>query len=75
MSANTADLAIAARTIGDSRGDPTVEVELQHAGVAVTASVPAGKTKGRDEAITVSADQAVATIRDVILPLVRDANA
>ena len=63
MIASTADLGIVARTISDSRGDPTVEVELQIAGGAVTASVPAGKTKGGDEAVTVSAARAVENIR------------
>lgn len=55
--------------ITDSRGDPTVEVELRNGSIRVVASVPAGKTKGGDEARTVTVEQALANVRDIIQPL------
>ncbi|MBA3463807.1 MAG: hypothetical protein H0T46_27875 [Deltaproteobacteria bacterium] len=71
MTSRSASLEIEARTIKDSRGDATVEVEVEIAGRTLSASVPAGKTKGGDEAVTVPAAKAVETIHDVILPIVR----
>ena len=70
----TGSLSILARAILDSRGDSTVEVEMSIGGVTESASVPAGKTKGGDEARTVPTETALANVRDVILPLVRAAD-
>lgn len=61
-------IAIHPRTIADSRGQPTVEVEIHFGDVSARASAPAGKTRGGDEAQTVAADAAVAQIRDFITP-------
>lgn len=74
MSANTRGIEILPRTIPDSRGAATILVELRIAGVSATASAPAGKTKGGDEARTVPVDRALANIRDIILPLLRAAD-
>lgn len=45
MSTRTNHIEIEARSIPDSRGDATVEVDVRIGNVAATASVPAGKTK------------------------------
>ena len=42
---------LAAREILDSRGQPTLEVELDAGGVRAVASVPSGKSTGRFEAL------------------------
>lgn len=70
----TSRLDIAARQATDSRGKPTVEVELSIAGVTTTGDVPAGASKGEDEAQTVAVDQAVRNVEQVLLPLLREAD-
>lgn len=75
MGVRTGTIEILPRPIADSRGDPTVEVEVRLGGTACVASVPAGKTKGGDEARTVPVPQAVANVEDVLLPFIRLANA
>ena len=67
-------IELQARQIADSRGDPTVEVTLQSGSATVVASVPAGKTKGGDEARTVPVPEALAQLDGVLAPIVRDAD-
>ena len=55
--------------ISDSRGRPTVQVTLGLGAHSVTGDVPAGASKGEDEAQTVAVAQALTNISDVILPL------
>jgi len=75
VNARTDRIEITARSIADSRGDPTVEVEIRLGVVAAVASAPAGKTKGGDEARTVPIAHAISNVHEVILPLVRTVNA
>ncbi|MAH43215.1 phosphopyruvate hydratase, partial [archaeon] len=58
--------AIEARRIFDSRGQPTVEVEMTTYDGRVTASVPAGTSTGEREAKSVDAKHAVKNINEVI---------
>ncbi len=61
--------SVVGRLINDSRGQPTVEVTLtDDAGKVATASLPAGSSVGKYEALSVPADQAVNTINTVIAP-------
>ncbi len=66
------DLVIEAGKIKDSRGRPTVEVRLRVGGVETVGDVPAGASKGCDEAETVAVDVAIKNVHDVIVPLLRD---
>ena len=66
--ANAADIILEGRESKDSRGRPTVEVVLKVAGVEVTGDVPAGASKGEDEAKTVSVEQAILNIHGPIVP-------
>lgn len=70
---NSADLDLQAREAHDSRGKPTVEVELTLGDVHTRGDVPAGASKGEDEAQTKPVPEAVKAVRDVILPLLRGA--
>ena len=63
------DLNAKARQTNDSRGRPTVEVELSLGSLSAVGDVPAGASKGEDEAQTVDVAQAMANIEKVILPL------
>lgn len=58
--------------IKDSRGKPTVRVNLKINGVTVKGEVPAGASKGEDEAATVGTEQAVRNIEEVISPLLKN---
>ncbi|HOU36115.1 MAG TPA: phosphoglycerate kinase, partial [Candidatus Omnitrophota bacterium] len=58
--------------IKDSRGKPTVRVNLKINGVTVKGEVPAGASKGEDEAATVGTEQAVRNIEEVIAPLLKN---
>lgn len=66
------DLVIEAGKAKDSRGRPTVEVHLRVGGVETIGDVPAGASKGEDEAATVPVDEAIKNIHEVIVPLLRD---
>ncbi len=66
-----ADSEFKAYETKDSRGKPTVEVMLKIKGNSVTADVPAGASKGEDEAKTVSTGQAVKNILEVIAPALK----
>ena len=70
----TRDLQIDARRIADSRGRDTVEVELTLGTAKAVGDVPAGASKGADEAQTVALEQALKNIDEVILPMFRDAD-
>ncbi|MEM6274250.1 MAG: phosphopyruvate hydratase [Myxococcota bacterium] len=65
---NSRDLNLKASTIKDSRGRDTVEVRLSIGGTTTQGDVPAGASKGEDEAQTVSVDSAISNIHDVIQP-------
>jgi hypothetical protein len=69
----TLQVTVVPRRIADSRGDPTVEVELTLDGIRAVGRAPAGMTKGGDEALTVPVEEALATIQEVIRPMVRQA--
>ena len=73
--ANAADIILEGRESKDSRGRPTVEVVLKVAGVEVTGDVPAGASKGEDEAKTVSVEQAILNIHGPISSMVRESGA
>lgn len=57
------------RIINDSRGDPTIEVELQtENGKVVNASVPNGISRGTEEALPIAPEEAVRKIETDIAP-------
>lgn len=62
-------MEFSARKSTDSRGKPTVEVTLKIGDIEVTGDVPAGASKGQDEARTVDVDQAVYNINQIIAPM------
>lgn len=72
---NTSDLSLTAREAHDSRGKPTVEVELHLGDIQTVGDVPAGASKGEDEAQTAPVPDAVKAVQDVILPMLRGAKA
>ena len=55
----------------DSRGRPTVEVELTLGAIKTVGDVPAGASKGEDEAKTVSVDQALENITGAITEIIK----
>lgn len=59
---------ILAREIKDSRGKPTVEVELETDKDKFIASCPSGKSTGAHEAVAVPAGQAIKNINEIIAP-------
>lgn len=56
---------IEAKTISDSRGDPTLEVELVLDGIVVTSSIPSGKSKGKGEVFVLDPNQAILKLNDI----------
>ena len=60
------------KVIKDSRGKSTVRVTLMINGIEVQGEVPAGASKGEDEAATVTTEQAIRNIEDVIVPLLKN---
>jgi len=72
-STNSKDLQLLARQASDSRGRPTVECEARLGSITAVGDVPAGASKGEDEAQTVDVAQAISNIHDVILPLIKKA--
>jgi enolase len=74
MAALSGQLVGKAQQIMDSRGKPTVRVELTLGNITVKGDVPAGASKGEDEAQTVSVTQAIDNIEKVLLPLWKNAN-
>ena len=73
--ANAAEIVLEGRESKDSRGRPTVEVVLKVAGVEVTGDVPAGASKGEDEAKTVGVEQAIANIHGPISAIIHESGA
>ncbi|MBI5507398.1 MAG: phosphopyruvate hydratase [Deltaproteobacteria bacterium] len=65
------ELQLEAKRIEDSRGRPTVQVVARLNGLEGKGDVPAGASKGEDEAATVDVEVAVKNVHDVILPLLR----
>ena len=63
--------SIKAREILDSRGNPTVEVELFTNNGSFLASVPSGASKGKYEAPTVDVKTAVNNVNKIIGPKLR----
>jgi len=60
--------SIKAREILDSRGNPTVEVELITNFGKFSASVPSGASKGRDEAVALNTKKAINNVNKIIAP-------
>ncbi|MEK7704963.1 MAG: phosphopyruvate hydratase [Myxococcota bacterium] len=64
---------IKAKRISDSRGRPTVQATLTVGDISGMGDVPAGASKGEDEARTVDADEAVRNIHEVLAPMMQKA--
>ncbi|MBC7794243.1 MAG: hypothetical protein H7Z43_11095, partial [Clostridia bacterium] len=73
MESNSEGLRLEAREAKDSRGRPTVEVVATLGSVRTVGDVPAGASKGEDEAKTVPVPQAIHNIHQVILPMMQKA--
>jgi len=50
------------KIISDSRGNPTLEAEMESGGVSVISSVPSGKSTGRGEAVSIAPEKALEKI-------------
>jgi enolase len=59
---------IIAREIKDSRGNPTVEVELETEKESFVASCPAGASTGENEAVVVEVQKAIENVNNIIAP-------
>ena len=70
-SSSTISYSLEPRIAYDSRGKHTVEVTLRVGDLEVTGDVPAGASKGEDEAKTVNIEQAIKNIKEIILPLLQ----
>lgn len=57
--------------IDDSRGRPTVQASLRIGDAVGVGDVPAGASKGEDEAATVECGQALQNIKKIILPMIK----
>jgi enolase len=75
MQPKTSALELTPREAKDSRGRPTVQVELSLGSLRTTGDVPAGASKGEDEAKTLPVPEALKAVREVILPMLRKADA
>ncbi len=60
--------SIIAREIADSRGNPTVEVELETDKGSFIASCPAGASTGENEAVVVEVQKAIENVNNIIAP-------
>ena len=65
------DAKITAERIHDSRGNLTVRATLKIGGRKVTGDVPAGASKGGDEADTVDTEKAIINIEQIIAPMLQ----
>ena len=63
-----------AREILDSRGNPTIKVDLATEFGIFRASVPSGKSKGKYEAKELSAKIAVKNVNEIIAPKLKGKN-
>lgn len=59
---------IIAKEIKDSRGNPTIEVELETEKASFIASVPSGASTGKNEAVALEAKEAIKNIEKIIAP-------
>jgi|GEM_PF-271170 len=67
------NMQLSAEKIADSRGKSTVRAVLKSAdGLETIGEVPAGASKGGDEAVPVSTEQAIKNINEIIWPMLRD---
>lgn len=64
-------ISIKAREILDSRGEPTVEAEVETEQGFFRASVPSGASRGKYEAVEVEPNQAAENIEEIIAPKLR----
>jgi len=65
---------ITAREIKDSRGRPTVEVELETEKGSFIASCPSGASVGKNEAAAIEVSKAIENINEVIAPKLKGKN-
>ncbi len=65
---------IKAKRIFDSRGNSTVEVELETNTGIFSSSCPAGASVGKNEALTVDVSQAIKNINKIIAPAIKGRN-
>ncbi len=70
---NSSELIADVYAIDDSRGRPTVRCTLRLGDMEGSGDVPAGASKGEDEAATVPVSQAIDNINQIILPALREA--
>lgn len=70
--ANAADIILEGLESKDSRGRPTVEVLLKVGSISARGDVPAGASKGEDEAKTVTVTQAIANIHGPISAIIHE---
>ena len=59
---------VIAKEIKDSRGKPTVEVHLTTRDGVFVASCPSGASTGKNEAVALSAEQAIENVNKIIAP-------
>ena len=69
------DLELKAKVAKDSRGRDTVEVQLTLGDITTVGDVPAGASKGEDEAQTMPVPEALAAIHETIQPMLRGLDA
>ncbi|OGD68437.1 hypothetical protein A3E89_00320 [Candidatus Campbellbacteria bacterium RIFCSPHIGHO2_12_FULL_35_10] len=62
--------SIKAKEILDSRGKPTIEVEVFSDDISAVASVPSGKSAGSREAKVIDVKQAIKNIEEIIAPAI-----
>ena len=62
--------SIKSKEIKDSRGEPTIEVEVCSENICATASVPSGKSAGSREAKIVPIETAIKNIEEIIAPAI-----
>ncbi len=60
--------SILAEKISDSRGNPTLRVEVETAAGKFSAGVPSGASTGKKEAVVLDADKAVENVNKIIAP-------
>ncbi len=63
--------SLKAKQILNSRGNPTVEVELETNNGVFKASVPSGASRGKYEAVEIKAAKAVKNVNEIIAPKLR----
>jgi len=66
--------SIKAREILDSKGNPTIEVELTTGSGKFLAGVPAGASKGKYEAVALPSQKAINNVNKIIAPALKGRN-